>query len=144
MALSTYLAGLHVVNSSTWTVHPQPGNLTTVDAGFTTAIGTFSASYEVQNNESSTYVFQTPPGTTGTVILDIPGCNAKIDVQSQQSYRWGKPFSWSKSVQGWSGPCSGSWGYSGSKEIGTESVANGTVTISDVPGGNYTVSIRCT
>ncbi|TKA78032.1 hypothetical protein B0A55_02112, partial [Friedmanniomyces simplex] len=68
LALTNYAAGLHVLNSSTWLVQPQPGNLTSVEAGFTTAIGTFSATYS-SGNGSTAYSFQTPPGTTGTVML---------------------------------------------------------------------------
>ena len=68
LALTNYAAGLHVLNSSTWLVQPQPGNLTSVEAGFTTAIGTFSATYSSGNGPTA-YSFQTPAGTTGTVIL---------------------------------------------------------------------------
>ncbi|KAK0251480.1 hypothetical protein LTR91_016267 [Friedmanniomyces endolithicus] len=68
LALTNYAAGLHVINSSTWLVQPQPGNLTNVEAGFTTAIGTFGATYS-SGNGSTAYSFQAPPGTTGTVIL---------------------------------------------------------------------------
>ncbi|KAK5108306.1 hypothetical protein LTR62_008621 [Meristemomyces frigidus] len=68
IALTNYAAGLHVINSTTWLVQPQPGNLTSVEAGFTTAIGTFSAIYS-SGNGSVSYSFQTPPGTSGTVIM---------------------------------------------------------------------------
>lgn len=51
-----------------WRVEPQPGNLSTVDAGFTTGIGTFASTYSHVNGHVA-YSFQTPPGTSGTVIL---------------------------------------------------------------------------
>lgn len=68
LALTNWVAGLHVVNSSTWRIEPQPGNLSQVDAGFTTAIGTFASTYSNVNGHVS-YSFQTPPGTSGTVVL---------------------------------------------------------------------------
>jgi hypothetical protein len=131
IALSNYLAGLHVVNSSTWVVYPQPGNLTSVDAGFTTAIGTFRATYEVQNDDIS-YMFQTPRGTVGTVYLNIPACNAQIEIKD------GAGYSWSKRTQGWTGSSTGGFSYWGPQDD-----ASGKVTIDNVPGGNYTASIRC-
>jgi hypothetical protein len=67
IALSNYVAGLHVLNSTAWRVEPQPGNLASVDAGFTTAIGTFASTYEYSGKVA--FSFQTPPGTTGTVVL---------------------------------------------------------------------------
>ncbi|KAK4548537.1 hypothetical protein LTR36_009447 [Oleoguttula mirabilis] len=75
LALTNYAAGLHVTNSSTWTVYPQPGNLTSVEAGFTTAIGTFSATYS-NTNGSLAYSFQTPPGTAGTFMM--PGVSGSL------------------------------------------------------------------
>ena len=85
IALSQYAAGLHVVNSTTWLVHPQPGNLSEVEAGFTTAIGTFAAAWtNTSANGSATYSFQTPPGTQGSVVLDVPGCS--VNVRSSTGY----------------------------------------------------------
>lgn len=75
LALTNYAAGLHVTNSSTWSVYPQPGNLTSVDAGFTTAIGTFGATYSSANG-SFAYSFQTPPGTTGS--FNMPGVSGSL------------------------------------------------------------------
>lgn len=68
IALSQYAAGLHVQNATSWLVQPQPGNLTMIDCGFTTALGTFSANFSSQGGHVS-YTFQTPPGTSGTVVL---------------------------------------------------------------------------
>jgi len=141
IALSNYAAGLHVVNSSTWVVHPQPGNLTSVEAGFTTAIGTFSANYTTSGS-AATYTFQTPPGTKGTVILDLPACVSQLEMQGSGDY------SWSHQGYGHSGPSFGGFsywgprgGYNGSPRYSSPS--NGTATVENVPGGNYTVNIRC-
>ena len=137
IALSTYLAGLHVVNSSTWVVHPQPGNLSSVEAGFTTAVGTFSASYT--NNTSgheATYDFQTPPGTTGTVILDLPGCDARLEMRGSDGYRW------SHRGRGHAGPKCGGFAHWGPRG-GRGGSSHGTTTIDYVPGGNYSVQFSC-
>ncbi|KAK3074416.1 hypothetical protein LTR53_003147 [Teratosphaeriaceae sp. CCFEE 6253] len=79
LALTNYAAGLRVVNSTTWLVQPQPGNLTSVEAGFTTAVGTFGAVYTGANG-SVGYSFQTPEGTSGRVVLaGVSGSLRKID-----------------------------------------------------------------
>jgi len=75
LALTNYAAGLRVTNSSVWEVYPQPGNLTNVEAGFTTAIGTFSAAYSNANGTLA-YNFQTPPGTSGTFMM--PGVSGSL------------------------------------------------------------------
>lgn len=138
IALSNYAAGLHVVNSTTWVVHPQPGNLTEIDAGFTTAIGTFAANYTVNGNgKGATYTFQTPPKTTGTVILDIPGCNAKFEMHGPEGYHW------AHSAPGHhGGPSCG--GYSSYGPKAQQGAGNGTVTVENVPGGKYSVGFSCT
>ncbi|OCL01634.1 glycoside hydrolase family 78 protein [Glonium stellatum] len=137
IALSNYAAGLHVLNSSTWVVHPQPGNLSIIDAGFATAIGAFSATYQAMGNQSVGYNFSTPQGTTGTVILDVPACNARMQMQG------GNGSTWSKTVAGWSGAArAGAFAFWGPPDARSAN-GTGTVTISDVAGGNYTVSIVC-
>jgi hypothetical protein len=131
IALSNYVAGLHVVNSSTWVVYPQPGNLTSVDAGFMTAIGTYKATYEAQTANVS-YAFQTPQGTKGTVYLDLPECSAQIEMKGQAGYSWSERTKPRSELPG------GGFAYWGSQDD-----ADGRVTIDNVPGGNYTVSIQC-
>ncbi|KAH9822774.1 alpha-L-rhamnosidase A [Teratosphaeria destructans] len=66
LALTTFAAGLHVRNASSWTFAPQPGRLGEVEAGFTTAVGTFGARYQ----RGGGWEFWTPEGTVGTVVME--------------------------------------------------------------------------
>ena len=134
IALSNYAAGLHVINSKTWVVNPRPGNLKTIDAGFTTAIGAFSATWTAQSNGGSTYVFSTPEGTTGTLILQSPTCKASVKVTGN-----GKTLS--RITQSYTGSSCGGFSYWGPRE--TPGASNGRVMFENLPGGKYTVQIKC-
>lgn len=138
IALTNYAAGLHVINSTNWVVHPQPGNLTSVEAGFTTAFGAFSANY-TSSGASSSFTFSTPNGTSGTLMLDVPSCNANVQVQGSR----GSGFKWGKQVAGHHGAASpASCGYWGPR-LGKGEASNGTITVNGLEGGDYAVSIRC-
>ncbi|GAB7354936.1 hypothetical protein MBLNU459_g5557t1 [Dothideomycetes sp. NU459] len=139
IALTNYAAGLHVINSTHWLVHPQPGNLTAVEAGFETAFGSFTANYSSAGSTSS-FTFSTPKGTTGTLVLDIPVCSADIQVRSRSH----PGFAWGKRVAGHDGPSPASCGYWGPRTGDDHGAApNGTLAIDDVPGGDYVVAIHC-
>ena len=69
-ALTNFVVGLDVVEpmGKVWTLEPQMGDLTSVEAGFMTGLGAFQASWQ----NSSTMLdgtWSTPAGTTGTLIL---------------------------------------------------------------------------
>nr|8HMM_A Chain A, Bac_rhamnosid6H domain-containing protein [Aspergillus oryzae] len=71
-ALSFFVAGLHLTGSAgaTWRFAPQPGDLTSVDAGYTTALGLFSTTFKrSENGDYQELTFTTPQGTTGDVDL---------------------------------------------------------------------------
>lgn len=71
-ALSFYVAGLQLVTESgkTWRIAPQVGDLTSVRAGFVTALGSFYVEIEADGKGKFTkFRFNTPPGTTGSVNL---------------------------------------------------------------------------
>ncbi|KAL2856125.1 Six-hairpin glycosidase-like protein [Aspergillus pseudodeflectus] len=70
--LSRYTAGIQVTGGgSTWTMAPSPGDLRSVDAGFTTAFGKFSVSMRLAKGGSySSFSFTAPVGTLGTVRLN--------------------------------------------------------------------------
>jgi len=74
-ALSFYAAGIQVLSGSgqTWLFAPQPGNLTSVKAGYQTALGNFSADLEV-TSQGLIYSFSAPKGTTGAVRVQAPSC----------------------------------------------------------------------
>ncbi|KNG85795.1 putative alpha-L-rhamnosidase A [Aspergillus nomiae NRRL 13137] len=55
---------------ATWRFAPQPGDLTSVDAGYTTALGLFSTTFKrSENGDYQGLTFTTPQGTTGDVDL---------------------------------------------------------------------------
>ncbi|TIA60441.1 Six-hairpin glycosidase [Aureobasidium pullulans] len=147
LALSTFAVGLHVLNATNWIAHPQPGNLTNVEAGFKVDHGHYSGNYSVTAKGAS-YVLSTPPGTKGSLVLDTPGCNANIKVTGASSDvggKHGKKFNWAKQVHGHKGVAStpwkcGVWGPSPSAHQGANA---GTITIDNLAGGNYTVDIVC-
>ncbi|KAJ5506479.1 Bacterial alpha-L-rhamnosidase [Penicillium expansum] len=69
--LMNYAAGLRLESAAgaTWSIAPQPGNLTSVDAGFVTKLGTFAIDFEVRDGTYQHLRFSTPIGTTGDVVF---------------------------------------------------------------------------
>ncbi|GLA37017.1 hypothetical protein AnigIFM63309_003516 [Aspergillus niger] len=75
-ALTIYTAGLRVTGpaGATWLYKPQPGNLTQVEAGFSTRLGSFASSFSRSGGRYQELSFSTPNGTTGSVELgDVSG-----------------------------------------------------------------------
>lgn len=70
-ALTFYTAGLHLTGpaGSTWKFAPQPGNLTDVDAGFSTQLGAFSTTFSKTDDGFQRVSFNAPNETTGDVEL---------------------------------------------------------------------------
>ncbi|KAJ5323179.1 hypothetical protein N7452_011468 [Penicillium brevicompactum] len=70
-ALSAYAAGIQLTGASgsSWTIAPQPGNLSSVDAGFTTSLGKFSTTFRHTGGKFSQFSFDAPLNTTGKVVL---------------------------------------------------------------------------
>jgi hypothetical protein len=72
-ALTEYVLGLSVTGraGSTWSLKPQFGNLTSVEGGFTTSLGKFSAKWQTTGNGYQlSYVV--PVGTLGELELPVP------------------------------------------------------------------------
>lgn len=107
----------------TWLFNPQVGNLTSVDAGFSSILGMFTASYQAHADGFS-YTFSAPAGTSGSVSMAMPAsCNSQgsaVLTQQENGREW--------------------W------ECGTQFQAvnaGATVNFSDLAGGNYTVRFQC-
>ncbi|KAF8492516.1 Six-hairpin glycosidase-like protein [Gautieria morchelliformis] len=68
--LTTYVAGIRLTGPAgkTWTIWPQPGNLTSVEAGLSTSLGKFSVATNVTNSTLSMH-FEAPQGTSGKVVI---------------------------------------------------------------------------
>ncbi|KAG9947652.1 bacterial alpha-L-rhamnosidase domain-containing protein, partial [Aureobasidium melanogenum] len=157
LALSTFAAGLHVLNATSWVAHPQPGNLTNVEAGFKVGHGSYTANYSV-TVRGARYTFSTPAGTKGSLVLDTPSCNGKMTIvgsvgdagagqsSSKRGVGHNGSFHWSKQIKNPGLAASpwrcGVWGPSSPPAHSNDS--NGTITIDGLAGGNYTVDIGCT
>ncbi|PWY86944.1 bacterial alpha-L-rhamnosidase domain protein [Aspergillus heteromorphus CBS 117.55] len=75
-ALTSYAAGLHLIGPAgvTWLFKPQPGNLTQVEAGFTTPLGSFEMAFRSSTEGFYQLTFTTPNDTSGSVeIGDVTG-----------------------------------------------------------------------
>jgi hypothetical protein len=82
-----YVAGIHLESTMgrTWRIAPQLGDLTAVDAGFETPLGTFSNTIKASGNNGtiSQMSFSTPKGTSGSVSL--PGVKGKLTLNGGPS-----------------------------------------------------------
>jgi hypothetical protein len=108
-ALTFFGAGLQLITSvgQTWLVQPRLGSLTRLTAGYETPLGQFSADWTAPDANIVAGYFETPVGTSGTLIL--PSGNANLVV-------------------------------SGSKgRVFPSTVANGTLTFMNLPGGSYSI-----
>jgi hypothetical protein len=78
-SLSFFVAGLQLVSESgkTWRIAPQLGDLSEVEAGFETNLGSFYIEIRTNGNgKISILRFHTPPGTTGSISL--PGVTGRL------------------------------------------------------------------
>ncbi|TBU60052.1 Six-hairpin glycosidase [Dichomitus squalens] len=73
-SLTTYVGGIQLVGAAgaTWAIVPQVGDLTHVDAGFSTTLGRFSSKWFTDGSVFRLEI-STPKGTTGTVGIPFPG-----------------------------------------------------------------------
>ncbi|KAJ5359646.1 uncharacterized protein N7496_012059 [Penicillium cataractarum] len=129
LVLSSYVAGLQVLNSTNWIAYPRPGNLSDVEAGFELDYGRYAASLKVDSSRKSSlsYYVSTPKGTTGSIILDIPEYKAKIRIVSTTGYEW------SETVDAWTGGAN-------PRDVsfwGPQDSTAGTVEVDGLVGGEY-------
>jgi hypothetical protein len=77
-ALSMYAAGIQLTGpgGAEWRIAPQPGNLSTIDAGLSTSRGQFAVQFQGKNGKYETFSFQTPSSTRGDVVL--PGTRGTL------------------------------------------------------------------
>jgi hypothetical protein len=70
-ALSTQVLGLQLtgIGGVTWVLTPQFGDLTSVEGGYTTNLGKFSARWTLVSTTGYEVTFNVPEGTTGTLVL---------------------------------------------------------------------------
>lgn len=82
-ALTFYVAGITVIDGggSQWLMAPNPGDLTSVEAGFSTTLGSLSASLAATNGVLTSYNFSTPLGTSGALSVPYPSCAGTMTVR---------------------------------------------------------------
>jgi hypothetical protein len=70
-ALSTYVLGLQLTSpgGATWSVAPQFGDLTSVEGGYTTPLGKFSAGWKLSGRVGYSLSYDVPTSTSGTLVL---------------------------------------------------------------------------
>lgn len=132
LALSSYVAGLQVLNSTNWIAYPRPGNLSAFEAGFELNYGSFASEIKI-DRDSTTYLLSTPKATSGSIILDIPTYNANVTVIGTTN-----GFSWTQKVDAWTGGPSPR----GISFWGPQDSTRGTVEVVGVPGGDYRVTVQ--
>ncbi|KAI0824104.1 bacterial alpha-L-rhamnosidase domain protein [Trametes gibbosa] len=75
-ALTMFVGGIQILTGAgaTWTIAPQPADLTNVDTGFSTPKGKFTSKWTRTKN-TFTLTISTPKGTTGSVGIPLPGAH---------------------------------------------------------------------
>jgi hypothetical protein len=84
--LTSYVGGIHVLSDGgkTWRISPALGDLTSVDTGFSTDLGSFSSQVSASGDGTVTALkFVTPSGTTGSVSL--PGVEGTLQSENGAS-----------------------------------------------------------
>ena len=68
-----YIGGIQILSDAgaTWTIAPQLGDLSHVDAGFSTSRGLFSSKWSVDGSTLRLQI-SVPKGTTGSVGIPFP------------------------------------------------------------------------
>ena len=119
--LSRYAVGIQTTgpSGSTWLMAPQPGNVTDIQAGYVTSLGSFSAHWTNCQNGSWTYDFSAPNGTTGSVKAPYPSSAGKIVLTGN----------------GDSTPCS-------SMPVDPSQAHSAYVEFDDLAGGNWTLAFN--
>ncbi|KAL9107173.1 MAG: hypothetical protein Q9227_007873 [Pyrenula ochraceoflavens] len=88
-ALTLYVAGIDILDAGgeVWQMKPYPGDLETVEAGFSTAVGWFEASLKQTSTTAGggmmrvqQFNFSAPVGTSGSLSLPDPGCAGSMSV----------------------------------------------------------------
>ena len=125
--LSMYVAGIQPLTAEgkTWKMAPRPANLTSVEAGFSTSLGNFTAKLDRFNGTCSgastangfTYHFSAPANTTGSLSIDEPGCEGSVALQKMCSDRW--------------------------ESVGSIRLVSGMADIYDLPGGTWQAKVIC-
>lgn len=116
-ALTNYVAGIQVLSPSTWSIHPQVGDLTFVHAGFTVGSGSYHLKSKAGQGGLQ-YTVSTPKGSSGSIIFEGLPCTARLSIRSISST---SKFKYAKTV----------------------TASAGVIKVDKVPGGKYAVESQC-
>ncbi|KAI0757241.1 Six-hairpin glycosidase [Daedaleopsis nitida] len=85
-SLTTYVAGIQLLSDAgaTWIVAPQLGDLSNVDAGFSTTKGLFSSKWSADGSFLRLQI-STPEGTKGSIGIPIPAGHTKAILSWDES-----------------------------------------------------------
>ena len=81
--MQTFVGGIQILTNAgeTWTIAPQPGDLSEVDCGFATVRGQFTSKWTASSTAFRLNI-RTPMGTKGNVGLPLPGNSTKATLTS--------------------------------------------------------------
>lgn len=124
--LTFFGAGLQVTSAAgkTWLVDPQLGGLSSVEAGFQTSVGSFSAHTTVLQGGGMNVTFSTPTNTSGTVRLRYTGNLASMTVTNLNAQH---PMTSQRKTK---------------RQDSTLASGTKILILDDMPGGNYTIVLR--
>lgn len=124
--LTFYGAGLQVTSAAgkTWLIEPQLGGLSNIEAGFQTNLGSFSTQTTALQGGGLNVTFSTPTNTSGTLRLSYSGTLASLTVTNLEA---GSGMTSQKMAK---------------RQMQSDEAGTKVVTLSDLPGGNYTVVLR--
>jgi len=131
-ALTSLLAGVEVVGAEGWVFRPQTGDLTSVEAGFEVARGRYSFDFKSDGKRGKKYRFSTPEGTSGSLVLDLAGCDADVKVQQMGKGKGFEGYRWNTGIHERRTVGHGAWSRKG-----------GIVTLEGLKGGDYVVDMTC-
>ncbi|KAK3938559.1 Six-hairpin glycosidase-like protein [Diplogelasinospora grovesii] len=82
-ALTAYTAGLQIAKEAgkVWKISPSLGGLSKAQAGFQTAVGSFSSLVQ-ETTKGLSVKFSTPAGTTGAVSVEAPADGGTMRIKS--------------------------------------------------------------
>jgi hypothetical protein len=88
-ALTEHILGLSITGraGATWRLAPQIGDLTHVEGGFMTKLGSYSASWTKQNDGSIVLEYDVPAGTSGDVVVQFEAKDVSIQSNGSKTRR---------------------------------------------------------
>lgn len=129
--LTFFGAGLQVASAAgkTWLIEPQLGGLQHIEAGYKTNLGNFASSAQVLASGGLNVTFSTPRNTSGSVKLRYKGTIESLAITNLDT---GATQKRSEAIIS-------------QRQVATNGTSmSQSLTVDNLPGGNYTVLLRVT